>query len=457
MNRIINTLKNGSPKAKRVVMLAMLACIASLGFIITAIVLHQLVFFFGAVIGVFVIISLIQTLEVYEYKNELYNDDKVSNDNNMTMASVGSDVTEMPDDDSVNDYPLTAKDMKELLEQYESEAADIADKPDEEDVVDEEFEMTEDNAKSKSGHKDSGRKSRNKREKLKKNKKEKLKKNKNDKKEKIDKSKMIDEELEKDVKAFDNAEERSEEKKLVVIKQASDEEIATYNKKKIKKTLHKYKVKRDHRLVLVDFCEKYHIKQTPAYIWVSDKEFNLLLIEEEPRHLVLPLYSIKEITYLKKQEVNADTDYPAFHKKNLLTDLFRPYLPDYTQSTVATDLSSYKNLYGIGPGIYFTNRSAKSLFDLLSVGFTVDDKVTTSSKVNNYFKDAYKSGILLRDNVIDANGYADRISNTLDDMAQSTISYNEFKDTLNLMMKNKIITQEFAMHYMDVRDKMRKS
>ncbi|MBO5508871.1 MAG: hypothetical protein J5962_00270 [Lachnospiraceae bacterium] len=93
-------------------MLAMLACIASIGFIITAIVLHQLVFFFGAVIGVFVIISLIQTLEVYEYKNELYNDVKVTNDNYMTMPSAGSDDTEMPYDDSENDYPLTAKDMK---------------------------------------------------------------------------------------------------------------------------------------------------------------------------------------------------------------------------------------------------------------------------------------------------------------------------------------------------------
>ena len=36
------------------------------------------------------------------------------------------------------------------------------------------------------------------------------------------------------------------------------------------------------------------------------------------------------------------------------------------------------------------------------------------------------------------------------------ISYNEFKDTLNLMMKNKLITQEFAMYYMDVRDKLSK-
>ena len=137
----------------------------------------------------------------------------------------------------------------------------------------------------------------------------------------------------------------------------------------------------------------------------------------------------------------------------MLADLFRPYLPDYTHSTVVDDLSAYKNLYGIGPGIYFTNRSASSLLDLLAVEFVVVDKVTTSNKANVYFKDAYKSYILLRDNVVDANGYADRISRILDSMAHSAISYEEFKDTLNLMQKNKLITEEFALYYMGVRDK----
>ena len=136
-----------------------------------------------------------------------------------------------------------------------------------------------------------------------------------------------------------------------------------------------------------------------------------------------------------------------------MAELFKLYLPDYLHSNVVEDLTSYKNLYGIGPGIYFTNQSAKHLFDLLSAEFIVDDKVTTSTKVNHYFKDSYKANIMLRDSVIDANGYADRISNILENMAMSTISNNEFKDTLNLMIKNKLITQEFATYYMEVRDK----
>lgn len=235
---------------------------------------------------------------------------------------------------------------------------------------------------------------------------------------------------------------------------AAAEDIASYNKKKLKKTMHKYKVKKDHRMAIIDRCDSLSIYQTPAFIWVQDNQLHMLLIEKEPRHITLPVYGLNEITYMKKIPCNEDTDYAVFKNKNMITELFREYLPDYTHSTVIDDLTTYKNLYGIGPGVFFTNRSAAHLFDLLGISFYVDDKVTASRKVNTFFKDSYKANILLRDNVIDANGYADRISNILGDMAKSTISHNEFRDTLNLMIKNKLITQEFAQYYTDLRNKV---
>ena len=230
--------------------------------------------------------------------------------------------------------------------------------------------------------------------------------------------------------------------------------VTIYDRKKVKKAMHKFKVRRDHRMIFVDHSEKLHINQTPAYIWVEKKNFHLLLLEQAPRHITIPVYQIREITYLKKQQVNEDMDYAVYKGSSVIADMFRPYLPDYTHSTVVNDLSAYKNLYGIGNEIYVTNRSAAALFDLLGVPFQVDDRVTMSNKVNIFFKEAYKSNILLRDNVIDANGYADRISRTLDNLAHSTVSYAEFKDTLNLMIRNKLITQEFASYYMSVRDNL---
>ncbi len=227
-----------------------------------------------------------------------------------------------------------------------------------------------------------------------------------------------------------------------------------YTKQTMKKTLHRFKVKRDHRKVIIDRCEKLGIKQTPAYVWVANKIFNILIIDREPRIYTLPLYSIKEITYLKKQPASEEDDYELFKGKSFIANLFRPCLPDYFYNTKVDDLTSYKNLYGIGPGIYFTNNSAASLFDLLGIRFYVDDKITRSAKVNYFFKEIYKCNILLRDNVINANTYADMVSGFLNDMAHSTISHNEFRDTLNTLIKNKLITQEYAIHFSMVRDKI---
>ena len=205
---------------------------------------------------------------------------------------------------------------------------------------------------------------------------------------------------------------------------------------------------------MVDFCKKLKIVQTPAYLWIDGKEVKLLLIERKPRIITFPIYSVNEITYLKKQPANEYSDYSVYKGQGMLAELCKPLLPSYTYSTVVDDMSAFKNLYGFGPGIYVTNTSAKHIFDLFSVDFRVDDKVTKSSKANIYFKEAYKANIKLRDSVIDANGYADSISKILDNMAKSTLSYNEFKDTLNLMIRNKFITQEFASYYMGVREKI---
>lgn len=414
MRKIINSIKYGSAYVKRTLAIIFFFLLLGIANLAAAFFLKQVVWFFGAVICAFIIISLWQTMGIYE-------------------ATQGKDdITKSKKENDGNEKTKNIEEQKDNIAL--GNKVDIND--DEESVK-----------KKKEKNKESKEK-----KKIIKNKKRK-----NNHKRKIEEQEdaaSMEEDLILEIE--DDEEIKQEENgnnRLVVIKQASEDEIEAYTRKNVKKLFHRYKVKRDHRQILIDKCEKHYINQTPAFIWVDKNEVHLLLIESEPRHMVLPLFSIKEITYLKKQAVNADTDYPAFHRKNMLTDLFRPCLPDYTQSTVVSDMNSYKNLYGFGPDIYVTNNSAKALFDLLGVEFVVNDKVTDSTKVNKYFKDAYKANIMLRDNVIDANGYADKISYILDNLAKASISYNEFKETLNLLIKNKLITQEFAMYYMGIRDK----
>lgn len=367
MRKIYNTFKYGSGYTKRVLIFTILSGVITVGLVAFAIILEKMLLFFGALIGLFTTLSLIQTLQIGESGE--------TSDNEKT---------------------------DELTDVVSDETSDEA------------------TGKVKNKVKVSGNKK------------------KRDKKDKTEK---------------ENQEQVTQDE-AAEPEQASASDIDSYDRSTIKKTLKKFKVKRDHRMVMIDFCEKLKINQSPAYIWVNDGQFHILVIEKEPRHITIPLVHIQSIKYLKKQPGNPDLDYAAFQGNSVMATMFKPYLPDYVHSTIVDDLTAYKNLYGIGPDIYFTNRSASNLFDLLGVQFEVEDKVTTSKKVNVYFKDTYISNILLRDNVIDANGYADRISNILDEMAHSTISYAGFKDTLNLMIKNKLITQEFAMYYMEVRDKI---
>ena len=442
IRKCLNTIKYGTAKARAIVLLSLLFAIGAVGAVVCAIVFRQILFVFAMIVCVFIVITLAQTLMIQGgVADHAENVEKRDTTRSGRMRSRDTDkrVDHMKPpvfakrkkwqdertadgENSEENSPVFAKRKK----RQDEKAAD-AGHTDVNEQVKDEIVTPEDGSKlqeapdaeEKNGH--HKRKKQQKRE--------------------ADDDGQI---------AQDNPEQTEEQPAAAL----TQETVMTYDRKKVRKTLHKFKVRRDHRMIFVDHSEKLKVNQTPAYIWVEKKDFHLLLIEQEPRHITIPVYQIKEITYLKKQPANEDIDYAAYRSSSVIADLFRPYLPDYSHSTVVDDLSAYKNLYGIGNDIYVTNRSASALFDLLGVPFQVDDRVTMSNKVNIYFKEAYKSNILLRDNVIDANGYADRISKTLDNLAHSTVSYAEFKDTLNLMIRNKLITQEFASYYMGVRDEL---
>lgn len=476
MKKIINTFKYGEKKVKRSLAFAILSGVVTLAFAVLALVLANMLCFFVAIVAGFVTISLVQTFMIAEGENPTVfkplSDEGASPSvheelNSFDSASVAKSKRSKTKTNKKKTEKTSAKSGKATENKQDTYPQVMAEGV--ETQVDSLLEEEITDTKTK----------KNKKKKTKKDKTKKIKKSKNLPQEiDTEESQTTEFQGELDMANFlnqsatpvnnqmvyeettDDIEQEHEEategsntnRKFKVITAATAE---SYTKKKIKKTLHKYKVIKDHRMVIVDRSDKYHIYQTPAYVWVEDNQFHILLIEEEPRLLMIPIFRITEISYLKKQPVDVEKDYSLFKKSTILTECFRPYLPDYNQSNKTTDLTSYKNLYGISQGIYFTNNSAKNLFDLLGVDFFVEDKVTTSNKVNIYFKEAYKANIKLRDNILDANGYADSITKTLDDMAHSNISYAEFKDTLNLMTKNKLITDEYANHYMDVRNSLR--
>ena len=496
MGKIINTFKYSSMKAKLVLGLALLAALASLGLVAGAILTKQLAFFFGAVICAFAAIALFDTFNIsaagsggvvvplgegaiepnltmpentVPVGGELPENEVTGVTAEQALAGMFAEQSEPGAGRELDDIDMLLRSMTANVEVDEAEKEQILEesgkksgkkkgffarlfrkifkgkirekKPAAQEIDDEFDEYTPGvDMPEEDG---SGKTVKKKKKRVKKKTVVEV----------VEPGKVIKTET-KSIKAPDVKVAAPDEPNVFVVHQASEQDLAQYDKKTIKKLLHRYKVKRDHRMVMIDRCDDFFIKQTPAYVWVDGKEFHVLLIEREPRHLTLPVHGLREMKYLKKQVVNKDIDYGAFKGRSMLSELFRPYLPDLTQSTVVDDPTATKNLYGFGPGMYVTNRSAGNIFDLLSLDFRVDDKVTLSAKVNYYFKEAYKANILLRDNVIDANGYADKIAKTLDDMAHSRISNGEFEDTLKQMIKNKLITIEFANHYRNVREKL---
>ncbi len=429
MKKIINTIKYGSTKTKAVLLLTFLSAIGILACLVCLLVWREMLFLFGAIVCTFLLLSLIQTFGI-EQESPIEPDAKLSNKvkpekpekSKKTMKVKKSERSDEPEQPEKPKKSKKLKKSKRKNKPEKSKRSDESEKP-----------VKPEKSKRKNKQEKS-----EKPEKLEKSKKSR----------KIKKSERSDES-----EKAEEQKEKSKDSEVQDIKPLTEETVEVYDRKKIKKVMHRYKVKRDHRLILIDHSEKLHIRQTPAYFWLEGKAVHFLLIEEEPRHISIPRHKFSSIVYLKKQMANENADYAALKGKSILAELFRPYLPDYSHSTVVDDLSAYKNLYGIGD-VFVTNRSARALFDLLGLEFKVNDRVTMSNKANMFFKDAYKANILLRDNVIDANGYADQISNVLDDMAHSAISYAEFKDTLNLMTRNKLITQEFATYYMDVRNNL---
>ena len=220
-----------------------------------------------------------------------------------------------------------------------------------------------------------------------------------------------------------------------------------YTKEKVEVLLYKYKVKEEHRKVMVDFCRPFRIKQCPAYIWKDRKNLYFLLLEEEPRRIEISLKSIDGIYYEKAAEVKSSSEYEEFKKHSFVGSVFFSYLPTYYEKVKNERRMYCKNLYTISPELKVTNTSARNLFDILEVDFILKDAVMTSDKFDAYFKMAYKSNILLRDRVITPEEYKDKIRILLMSISQSEMSERSYIELINQLEEYKLITEEYAKYY----------
>lgn len=228
-----------------------------------------------------------------------------------------------------------------------------------------------------------------------------------------------------------------------------------YDAAQLKKIKRKNRVRKDHRPILIDSSKSFGIRECPAFIWRVHNKVYLLLLEKEPRKICISRELIRHMDYEPGVPVDREKDYAAFRKENLVTSVFREFLPDCYEHGRERGGIRYKNLYTIYPDIRVTNRSAATVLDLLCLNFMPEDKITVSDKLNGYFKRIYAAQILYRDKVYSITEYKDAIEKELREMCYAEMPKREFDITLENLVKGRMISGQYADHYSDLRERIR--
>lgn len=224
----------------------------------------------------------------------------------------------------------------------------------------------------------------------------------------------------------------------------------------IKYVLKKYKAKKDHREVIIDSCESLGLKESPAYIWADRKNYYFLILSDgEPLKLDYPLEYNMKLHYENGVKSNPDIEYKRFKGISVVSMAFSPFLPDYYQKRTDKGTAFYKNLYRLGKDMYFTNTSAKNVFDITGADFEIKDDITEDIRHGEDFKNAYKANILWRDGAISSDEYKKIITGLLSSLARADIRFDDFNRILEQMYEYNFITKAYKEFYVDYRKKHR--
>ena len=243
-------------------------------------------------------------------------------------------------------------------------------------------------------------------------------------------------------------EEKAEDAEQKKPKGKPEDALLNYDEQKIQHVFYKFKVRKDHRPIMIDSWEEKDVFQCPAYIWVYRGQLHLLLMESSAREETVPVAKVSTMKYIRGKICKAKKEYLQFRKESALAIVFAPFLPSYHEGLKNGKSVVYKNLYELGPGIRITNTSVKTVMSMLNPEFQVDDIITRDVRYNDFFKEIYRAGILFRDKVLTTKEYRDQISDTLHKLVKTGVSEKEYESTLQSLYHHKLITEEYISFYM---------
>lgn len=202
--------------------------------------------------------------------------------------------------------------------------------------------------------------------------------------------------------------------------------------------------------IFIDECKRISAVKTPAYVQVKGKTVSIILVEKALRTVTMPLNRFTRVTYEKNVEEKHMEEYEELKKEKELYDIFGEMMPNFYAGTSRMGTpGQFHNRYVLGGSIAVTPRSIRKLMKVFDLDFHVFDSLDIRGRYSDYFKMAYENRIFWTDNCITQTEYQNRIRSLLQTMVddKKLINY-DFNEELNLMVRYKLITREYADYYL---------
>lgn len=224
-----------------------------------------------------------------------------------------------------------------------------------------------------------------------------------------------------------------------------------YDKKELKKLFVAYKVKKEHKPILIDMCQSKRVKQCPAYMWTNWGKVHFLLLEEKPRMFTTDISEVSRILFDKGVDAHPEDEYTELNKSKLVSQVFGGLVPAYYEVGRNMRTTTKKNLYTLGKDINLTAQSAKAAFEMLKCSFDIPESSYPRGMESTFVKDAYKQKILWQEGILQTQEYKDRLKYMIQGMAERDITAEAFCKNVEQLVERQIITQDYADYYLENR------
>ena len=233
--------------------------------------------------------------------------------------------------------------------------------------------------------------------------------------------------------------------------------LIQYNKQNIKKLFVKYKVKKHHVPIMIDFCREERIMQSPAYLWNDANYLYFLVLQESPRLIKSPLSDSDAILIRRGVVAKPMEEYLEMSESSstsLVSMIFGNLLPKYYEVEVNPyKKETRKNLYSAAPGIWCTSASVKNMLKILPNRFILEDGKTENESI--FYQEIYNARLMFWDGIYTAQEYKEKVLEILNELILVEISEDTVLEYVNAMLMKGLIPREYGDYVIQKR-KVRK-